>query len=136
MHVSFVAFQNKAAKSVGGAGDTAVFLLLGSQVLVSVGAVAVAAVVIAVAIIVAAVFRRRAFSDIDSWHLDEDGAAGQFVYLVLSQAFQRFFSLECLCAVFFEMSIRFAFFIESVLLEEFFIEAEVPLGCVYAASCV
>ena len=54
MHVSFVAFQNKAAKSVGGAGDTAVFLLLGSRVLVSVGAVAVAAFAIAVAIIVVA----------------------------------------------------------------------------------
>ena len=143
MHVSFVAFQNRSVKTAGGAGETTVYLLLGSRVLVSVGVVAVAAVATSVAIIVAAVsdhcsshFRRRAFSDIDSWHLDEDGAAGQFVYLVLSQACQRFFSLECLCAVFFEMSIRFAFFIESVLLEEFYIEAEVPLGCVYAASCV
>ncbi len=50
MHVSFVAFHNRAVKTVGGAGDTAVYLLLGSRVLVSVGSVAVAAVAIAVAV--------------------------------------------------------------------------------------
>ena len=54
MHVSFVAFQNRSVKTAGGAGETTVYLLPGSRVLVSVGVVAVAAVATAVAIIVVA----------------------------------------------------------------------------------
>ena len=50
MHVSFVAFQNRSVKTAGGAGETTVYLLPGSRVLVSVGVVAVAAVATAVAV--------------------------------------------------------------------------------------